>query len=157
MDTSTADLISNLLNLRSSIIRSSKASVDQLLAVLLKKIISILVGTSRDLDQLCKAVADLCYRKTAEESEVKECVRWGMIGTKAVLVAAVVDGDFDGDRGIDEADDCGGDADVVGVATIGSTSEAVWSVKMFTAVYEETYPATSVTRPPPTTRTGSFR
>jgi hypothetical protein len=97
MDTSTADLISNLLDLRSSIIRSSKACVDKLLTVLLKKIISILVSTSRDLDQLCETVADLCYRETAEESEVKKCVGWGVVGAETVLVAAVVDGDFDGD------------------------------------------------------------
>jgi hypothetical protein len=97
MDASTADLISNLLNLRRSIIRSSKTSVDKLLAVLLKKIISILVSTSRDLDQLRETVADLCYGETAEEGEVKECVGWGVIGAETVLVAAVVDGDFDGD------------------------------------------------------------
>lgn len=55
------------------------------------------MSTGRDLDQLCETVADLCYGETAKESEVKECVRWGVVGTETVLVAAVVDGNFDGD------------------------------------------------------------
>lgn len=48
-----------------------------------------------------------------------------MVGAEAVLVAAVVDGDLDGDGGVDEADDGGGDADVVGVAAVGGAGEAV--------------------------------
>lgn len=48
-----------------------------------------------------------------------------MVGAQAVLVAAVVDGDFDGDGGVDEADDGGGDADIVGVAAVGGAGEAV--------------------------------
>lgn len=48
-----------------------------------------------------------------------------MVGTEAVLVVAVVDGDLDGDGSINETDDGSGNADVVGVAAVRSTSEAV--------------------------------
>ena len=50
-----------------------------------------------------------------------------VVGAQAVLVAAVVDGDLDGDGGVDEADDGGGDADVVGVAAVGGTGKAIRS------------------------------
>ena len=124
VNTSTADLISNLLNLRRSIIRSTEASVDELLAVLLKKIIGVFVGTSRDLDQLSKSISDLSNWETAEECEVKEGVRGSVVGSETVLVAAVVDGDLDRDGSVNETNDCGGDADVVCVAAVSSTSKA---------------------------------
>ncbi|KAI6766053.1 hypothetical protein HG530_007123 [Fusarium avenaceum] len=97
MDTSTANLVSNLLDLRRSIVRSTKASVNELLAVLLEKVVSVLVGTGGDLDQLCESISDLCHWETAEECEVKECVRGSVVGSETVLVVAVVNGDFDGD------------------------------------------------------------
>jgi hypothetical protein len=97
VDTSTANLVSNLLDLRRSIVRSTEAGVNELLAVLLEKVVSVLVGTGGDLDQLGESISDLCHWETAEECEVKECVRGGVVSSETVLVAAVVDGDFDGD------------------------------------------------------------
>lgn len=50
-------------------------------------------------------------------------MNWSVIGSETVLVIAVVDGDLDGDTGVDEADDGGWDPDEVGVASIGSACE----------------------------------
>jgi hypothetical protein len=47
-----------------------------------------------------------------------------MIGSKSVLVVAVVDGDLDTDTGIDEANDCGRDTDVVGGPSVGRASKS---------------------------------
>jgi hypothetical protein len=124
VDTSTADLVSDHLNLRRSIIRSTKASVDELLAVLLKEIISLLVSTGGDLNQLSKSVSDLSDGETAEECEVKEGVRRSVVGTETVLVTAVVDSNLDRNGSVNEANDSSGNADVVGVAAVSSTSKA---------------------------------
>jgi hypothetical protein len=48
-----------------------------------------------------------------------------MVGTKAILVVAVVDGDLDGNRGIDQTNDSGGDSNVVCVAAVCGTRKAV--------------------------------
>jgi hypothetical protein len=96
VDTSTANLVSNLLDLRRSIVRSTEAGVNELLAVLLEKIVSVLVGTGGDLDQLGESISDLCHWESAEEREVKECVRGSVVSSETVLVVAVVDSDFDG-------------------------------------------------------------
>jgi hypothetical protein len=125
MNTSTANFISNFLNLRSSIIGSTKASVNKLLAVLLKKVIGLLMSTSGDLNQLSKSVSDLSNGETAEECEIKKSVRGSVVSTETVLIAAVVDGDLDRDGGVNETNDCGGNADVVSVAAVHSTSKAV--------------------------------
>jgi hypothetical protein len=44
-----------------------------------------------------------------------------MISTQPVLVIAVVNGNLDTDTGIDEANDCGGNTDEVGVSSVCST------------------------------------
>ncbi len=48
-----------------------------------------------------------------------------VICTKAVLVVAIIDCDLDRDRRINETNDGGWHSDEVGVASVGSTSEAV--------------------------------
>lgn len=52
----------------------------------------------------------------------------GVVGTKTILGLAVVDGYFDGDGGVDETDDCGGNSDEVCVASVGCTRESVKDV-----------------------------
>ena len=47
-----------------------------------------------------------------------------VVGSQAVLVVAVVDGDLDADRGIDQTDDGGGDADEVCVPSVRSAGES---------------------------------
>ena len=99
-----------------------------------------------------------------------------MVSTQAVLVVAIIDGYFDRDRGINETDDGGGNADEVGVSPVCRTCKPAEDVSMFNTACEQAkkrlgsecleiilaiimasfYPATSVTRPPPTTRTGSW-
>ena len=50
-----------------------------------------------------------------------------VIGPEPVLVAAIVDGDFDGDGGVDEANYGCGDADEIGVAAVGGAGEAAYA------------------------------
>ena len=47
-----------------------------------------------------------------------------MIGTKAVFVIAIVDGHFDGDRGVNKTNDRGWYANEVGAPAVCSTSES---------------------------------
>jgi hypothetical protein len=47
-----------------------------------------------------------------------------VVGTESVLVVAVVNGHFNADAGVDEADHGRWNTDVVGVATIGSAGES---------------------------------
>ena len=54
-------------------------------------------------------------------------MHWCVVGTKPVLVVAVVDGNLDADTGVDEANDCGGDTDVVGRPSVGRTSKSKMS------------------------------
>lgn len=48
-----------------------------------------------------------------------------MVGAKAVLVSAVVDSHLDRNGGVNETNNCGGDADEVGVAAVRSAGKAV--------------------------------
>jgi hypothetical protein len=83
------------------------------------------MGTSRDLDQLREAVADLSRGQGSQEREVEEGVDRSVVGAQTVLVVAVVDGDLDGDGCIDQPDDRGRDADEICVAAVCSTCESV--------------------------------
>jgi hypothetical protein len=47
-------------------------------------------------------------------------MNWGVICSETVLVVTIINGDLDGDTGVDETDDCGWDSDEVGVASVGS-------------------------------------
>ena len=47
-----------------------------------------------------------------------------MIGTKTILVIAVINSDLDRDRCIDQTDHSRGNADVVGVTSIRSASKS---------------------------------
>lgn len=77
-----------------------------------------------NLDQLCKTISDLCCGKSAEEGEIQEGVDWCVVSTESVLVVAVVDGYLDGNRCIDQTDDCGWDTNEVGVTAVCSTCKA---------------------------------
>jgi hypothetical protein len=122
-DTSAVYLIRCLAYLGIDII-TTEARSDQLLAVLVEKLESRPVSTSGDLDQLCKAVSDLCFGECLQEREVKECVHRSMVSSKSVLVVAVVDGNLDTDTGVNEANDCGWDTDVVGGPSVGRTGKS---------------------------------
>jgi hypothetical protein len=82
------------------------------------------VAASRDLDQLSKAISDLCFWESFEERKVEEGVHWGVVGSQSVLVVAVVDSDLNTDAGIDQTNDGGGDPDVVGGSSVGRTSKS---------------------------------
>jgi hypothetical protein len=93
-DTGAVYLIRCLSYLRVDIV-TAEARCDQLLAVLVEKLECWPVATSRDLNQLSKAVSDLCLWERLQERKVEECVHWCVVSTKSVLVVAVVDGDLD--------------------------------------------------------------
>lgn len=95
INTVSADSVSNLLELLRNAISTTESSINQLLAVLLEKIIRLLMSTGRNLDQLSKAVADLGLGKSSQKGKIKECVRGRVVGSQTVLVAAIVYGDFD--------------------------------------------------------------
>jgi hypothetical protein len=123
VNTSTVDGVSSLADLL-VVALTTKARSNQLLAVLVKKIECGLVSTCRDLDQLGKAVSDLCLGQSLQEREVQEGVNGGVVGTKPVLVVAVVNGNLDTDTGVDETNDCGRDTDEVGVPAVCGARES---------------------------------
>lgn len=125
IDPRAADCIRHLLQLTPVVLPGpAKRRRDERLAVLVQQAERLRVGARRDLDELGEAVADLGLGQRAQEGEVEEGVQGRVVGAEAVLVAAVVDGDLDGDGGVDEADDGGRDADVVCVAAVGGAGEA---------------------------------
>jgi hypothetical protein len=124
MNARPADLIRRDPNLLIGPLLPAKRRADQLLTILIQQIIRILVRTRRDLDQLREPVPDLRNGQAAQEGEIQERAAGRVIGAETVLVVAVVDGDFDGYGGVDQADDGGGDADVVCVAAVGCAGEA---------------------------------
>lgn len=82
------------------------------------------MSTARDLNQLCESVPDLGLRERPQESEIEECVHGSMVSSKSVLVIAIVDGNLDADACVDQANDSSGNADVVGVPSVGGTCES---------------------------------
>ena len=125
VDPLPVDLIRRLDQLLRTPIRSAKALLNQLLAVLVQQVKGVEMRTRRDLDQLREAVADLSRGQGSQEREVEEGVDWGVVGAQTVLVVAVVDGDLDGDGCVDQSDDRGGDSDEVCVAAVSGTCESV--------------------------------
>lgn len=81
------------------------------------------MSARRDLDQLGKTVSDLCLGECAEESEVEESVNRSMIGSETVLVVAVVDGNLDRDRCINQTNYGGGNSNEISVAAVGCAGE----------------------------------
>jgi hypothetical protein len=122
-DTGTVYLIRCLSDLGVDVI-TTEARRDQLLTVLVEELESWPVTACGDLDQLCKAVSDLCFGECLQEREVQEGVHWSVVCSKSVLVVAVVDGDLDADTGVDQADDGGRDTNVVGGPSVGRTSKS---------------------------------
>jgi hypothetical protein len=103
---------------------TTEARGDQFLAVLVEELESWPVAASRDLDQLCEAVSDLCFGESLEEREVEEGVHRSVVSSKSVLVVAVVDSDLDTDASVDQANDCCWNADVVGGPTVSRASKS---------------------------------
>lgn len=116
-----------------------------------------LVGTSCDLDQLCKSVPDLGGWKGFQEGEIQEGVDWCVVGPESVLVISIVDCNFNGNGGIDQSNDGGWDSNEVAVSSVCCTSKSgsIVSQMIKDKPRDGTHPATSVTSPPPTTKTGS--
>jgi len=125
VDAGTVDGVSGLLDLFGSTLSTTETGLNELLAVLVEKVKGWLVSTGRDLDKLCESVSDLSHWQSAQEAKVEEGVDWSVVSTKAVFVVAVVDGDLDGHRGVNETNNGGRDTDEVGVPSVRSTSETI--------------------------------
>ena len=79
-------------------IRAAKSRVDELLAVFVQEVEGSQVRACRDLDQLCKAISDLCGGEGAKEGEIKESMYGCVVSTEAVFVVAVIDSNLDRHR-----------------------------------------------------------
>ena len=80
VDPLPVDLIRRLDQLLRTPIRSAKALLNQLLAVLVQQVKGVEMRTRRDLDQLREAVADLSRGQGSQEREVEEGVDRGVVG-----------------------------------------------------------------------------
>lgn len=123
MDAVTVDLVCSIANLLRGSLGASETRLDDLLGVLLEQLKGLQMSTGGDFDQLSKAVTDLSLRQSTEKGEVEKGVNWGMVGTKTILVIAVVDANLDGDGGINKTNNRSRNADKVGVPAVCGTSE----------------------------------
>ncbi len=89
------DGIGGFADLLGGFIAATKASLDQLLAVLVQQVECWFVCARRDLDELRKPISDLRSRKRTQEREVEECVDRSVVGTETVLVVTIVDSNLD--------------------------------------------------------------
>jgi len=121
-DTSAVDLVRSLTNLWLGIVCAAESRVDQVLTIFIEEVEGGQMSTARNLDQLSETVSGLGDWKRPEEAEVEESVHRCVVCTQTVLVVAIVDGDLDRDRGVDQSNDSGWDTDVVGVSSVRSTS-----------------------------------
>ena len=85
------------------------------------------MSTSRDFDQFCKTVSNLSFRECAEKREVEEGVDGCVISAQSILVVAIVNGHFDRDRSVNQADDSRWNTDEVRVPPICRTCEPMSS------------------------------
>jgi len=88
------NLIGSCLELLVLIRSTPEPGRDQSRADFVEKAESQQMGTARDLYQLGEPFSNLSFGQGSKESEIKQRVRRRVIGTKAVLVVAIVDGDF---------------------------------------------------------------
>lgn len=84
------------------------------------------MSARRDLDQLGKSISDLRHWQRSKECKVEECLHWGMVSTQSVLVIAIVDGNFNRHRCVDQANNSRWDSDEVRVASVRSTCKPVF-------------------------------
>lgn len=124
MNTSPIDLVGCLPDFLGSSIRSSKSSFDELFAVLVQKIERWQMCAGRDLNKFRKTVPDLCRRQCPKEGKIEESVDWRMICPKSIFVVTIVDCNFDGHRGVDQANDGSWDPDKVGVSAVCCTGKS---------------------------------
>lgn len=63
----------------------------------------------------------------------------GVVGAETVLILAMVDGDLDGDRGVNEANDRCGDADEIGCSAVGCARKPVVVLVVVVGYYTYVY------------------
>lgn len=131
VNTSAVDGICCVGNLLGGTIGTAEASGDELLSVLVKQVEGVEVSAGRNLNQLRETVTDLSLRESAEEGEIEESTDRGVVSTETVLVVAVVDGNLDGHRSIDQTNHRSGDTDEVGVAAVRCTCKSVGLLVLF--------------------------
>jgi hypothetical protein len=117
--------IGRLADLIESAICSTEPRLDQLLAVLVQQVEHLQVGARRDLDELGESVSHLGDRQRAQKGKVQKGVHGGVVCAQAVLVSAIVDGHLDADAGVNETNNGSGNADKVGVASVGGASKTL--------------------------------
>lgn len=81
VDASSVDLISSHSDFIRCTICTSKGSSDELLAVLVEQVVRRQMSTRRDLNQLGKAVSNLCLWQSSEKSEIEECLDRCMVSS----------------------------------------------------------------------------
>lgn len=124
VDATVVDDVGGLPELGTATVCAAEPVRDELLAEAVQELEGGYVRAGRDLDQFGEAVPDLGFRQGPEEGEVEEGVDRGVVGAETVLVLVVVDGDLDGDRGVDQANDRCGDADEVGCSAVGCAGKS---------------------------------
>ena len=95
IDAFSIDFICSFADLLRSAICTTKASIDEPLAVFVQQIKGVKMRAGRNLDQLCKTVSDLCCRKGSKEGEVEKGMHRCMISAQAIFIVTIVDGHFD--------------------------------------------------------------
>ena len=123
VDAFTVDLVSRRTYFLGRSIGPPKAGVNQLLTVLVQQVEGIEMRAGRNLDKFSETVTNLSDGQSAQEGEIKEGMHRCMVCTQTVFVVAIVDSYLDRHRRVNQTNDSRWDPDIIGVPTIGSTSE----------------------------------
>lgn len=129
MDTLSVNFVGCRTNFFWGAIGPSKTRVDELLTILVQQLKRLQMRACGYLDQLSKSISDLGHRQGAQKSEIEEGMYRCMIRPQTILVIAIVDRNFNGNRGIYQTNDCRRDTDEIRVPTIRRACKpTLWAV-----------------------------
>lgn len=125
MNTLFVNFVRCITNFLRCAIRAAEASLNERLAIFVQQVEGVQMRAHRDLDQLGKTVPDLGRWQRAQEGEVKKSVHRCMVSTQPILIVAIIYSDLDRDRGVNQTDHGGRNANKVGVPAVGRASKSV--------------------------------
>lgn len=118
------DSVCSISNFFCGAIAASESGCDELFAIFVKELKCRKVGTGRNLDELGKAIADLCIGKGPKERKIQECLHRCVVGTEPVFIVAIIHSYFDRYGCINQSNDRCWDSNIIGVPAIRGACEA---------------------------------
>jgi hypothetical protein len=118
------DGVCSISNFLRCTITASESRRDELFAIFVEELKCRKVGTGRNLDELGKAIADLCFGEGPKERKVQERLHRCVVGTQPVFIVAIIHSYFDRNGRINQSNDRCWDSNIIGVPAIRGACEA---------------------------------